>query len=113
MPNGRTHLFEVETAKLLEFLEGVEAEGPIGTLFDVGGVENLAELHVSLAEFLEKVRAHKEPRMTIEEHYWSEYIVHTGQPVGGWVCVDRKSSAFPAIRRLHLDHRLPKDRRAS
>lgn len=105
MPNGRTHIFEVETAKLMESLGLVETKSPIGTLFDSGSG---TVVRVSVADLRNKVLQHTEPRITIEEQHWCEYIVHVGHFVGGWVCIDRSSPAFPELRRLHLDPRLPK-----
>lgn len=124
MPNGRTHIFEVETAKLLEFLGLIESDGgiktwfdpgsetsmssddPIGTLFDSPGSGTLVP--VSLSDLRNNVLQHNEPRITIEEQHWCEYIIHVGRPEGGWVCMNRSSRAFPTIRRLHLNHRLPR-----
>ena len=52
MPNGRTHIFEVETAKLMESLGLVETKSPIGTLFDSGSG---TVVRVSVADLRNKV----------------------------------------------------------
>lgn len=101
MPNGRTDIFEGETAKLLEFLGLIESDGPIGTLFDSGSG---TLVHVSLSELCEKLLQHNEPGIIIEEQHWCEYIIHVGHFVGGWVEIDRSSPAFPGVRRVHIYH---------
>lgn len=98
MPNGRTDIFEVETDKLLESLGLIETDASIGTLFDSG---SSTSLNVSLVELRSSVRQHDAPRITIEEQHGCEYIVHTGHPVGGWVCIDQSSPVFTQIRGLH------------
>ncbi len=125
MPNGRTDIFGVETAKLLEFLGLIQSDvpirtwfdsgsettmrsdGPVGTLFDSPG--SGTPVPVSLSDLCKNLLQHKEPRITIEEQHWCEYIIHIGKPEGGWVEMDRSSQAFPTVRRLHLDHRLPRE----
>ena len=124
MPNGRTDIFGVETAKLLELLGLIQSDGPIRTWFDPGSettgrsddpIGTLFQsgtgtlVHVSLSDLCKNLLQHKEPRITIEEQHWCEYIIHIGKPEGGWVQMDRSSQAFPTVRRLHLDHRLPRE----
>jgi hypothetical protein len=99
MPNGRTAIFEVETDTLLESLELIETDAPIGTLFDSPGAST--RVNVSLEELRSRVRQHDAPRVTIEEQHKCEYILHTGHFVGGWVCIDESSPVFYLIRRLH------------
>lgn len=105
MPNGRTHIFEVETAKLLEFLELIQSHDSIGSLFHSG---TGTDVHVSLSDLRANLLQHSEPRITIEEQHWCEYIIHVGKSHTGWVEIHRNSPAFPTVRRLHLDHRLPR-----
>lgn len=98
MPNGRTDIFELETDRLLESLGLIETDASIGTLFDSGSPTSL---NVSLAELRSSVRQHGAPRITIEEQHGCEFIVHTGHPVGGWVCINQSSPVFTQIRGLH------------
>jgi hypothetical protein len=121
--NARTLLFEVETAKLLEFLDLIKREGatkarfdygadkivhnddPVGSLLDSGTGERV---RVSLEELCDGLRRHGDPRITIEEQNWCEYVIRVGAARGGWVFLDWNSPAFVHVRRLHLDHRLPR-----
>jgi hypothetical protein len=99
MPNGRTAIFEVETEMLLNALGEIESNKSVGTLFDS---ELSTSLNVSLAKLMSSVRQVNAPRISIEEQHGCEYIVHTGHPVGGWVCIDQSSPVFPLIRGLHF-----------
>lgn len=89
----------METDRFLVSLGLIETDVSIGTLFDSPG--SSTGINVSLAELRSSVRKHDAPRITIEEQHGREFIVHTGHPAGGWVCINQSSPVFTQIRSLH------------
>jgi hypothetical protein len=102
VPNGRTDIFEIQTAKLLEALIAANGEGTVAELFEV---DPPADLGVTLEGLRDRVRHHGAETTTIEEHHWNEYIVQVGRRPSGWVCINTKSPVFPYVRRLHIGAR--------